>query len=192
MSFKVANAQRNSNSNDELRLYYSFNCGQTWLATSYSKAGAALSTVGILTSAYTPNYPLEWRQEIVTVNSVKLKPNVRFKFQNISDRGNNTYIDDINVTGIYNSVGDIDELQTDFSLFPNPTSGVSTVNFSLSKSNHALLEVKDILGRIVLIVLDKKLDAGIHEFKLPVLTPGIYLVDLVINNKHYVRKLVVS
>ena len=192
ISFKVANAQRNSTSVDELKLYYSLNCGRSWSSTSYSKSGAGLATAGIVTSNFTPNNPSQWRQETVSVNPVKLKPNVRFKFQNNSNHGNNTYIDDINITGIYNGVNDLDELQTDFSLYPNPTAGVTTVNFSLSKSYNVRLEVKDILGRNVSTVFDETLGVGIHERKLPVLTSGIYLVDITINSKHYVRKLVVS
>ena len=191
-SFKVANAQRSSTSNDELKLFYSINCGKTWLPTSFSKAGSILSTSGLSTIAYKPNNLSQWRQESVIVNAVKLKPNVRFKFQNNSDHGNNTFIDDINITGVSTGVHGIDELQTEFSLYPNPTSDVTAITFSLSKSYKTRIEVKDILGRIVTTVLNENLAAGTHEYKLPVLNSGIYIVDLIINNKHHVRKLVVS
>ncbi len=192
LTFKIANAQRSSTSNDELKLYYTLNCGKSWLPTSYSKSGPALSTIGIYSIPFTPVSPSQWRQESVTVNAVKLKPNVRFKFQNNGDHGNNTYIDDINITGVPTSVNGIDELQTEFSVYPNPTSGVSAVTFSLSKSYKTRIEVKDILGRIVTTVIDENISAGTHEYILPVLNSGIYFVNLIINNKHHVRKLVVS
>ncbi len=192
MSFKVANAQRSSTSNDELKLYYSLNCGRSWSATSYSKSGATLSTSGITTGNFTPSSPSQWRQETVNVNAVKLKPNVRFRFENTSDRGNNVYIDDINITGNYVGINEAEELQADFSVYPNPTQGTSTIDFSLSKASKVRLEVKDILGRTVAIILDDNIGAGMHQRKLPVLRSGIYLVDLSVNNKHYVHKLVVS
>jgi len=192
MSFKVSNAQRNSTSNDELKLYYSLNCGKSWSSTSYSKAGATLSTSGISSGSFTPSTPGQWRQETVNVNSVKLKPNVRFRFQNTSDRGNNVYIDDINIFGNYVGINEADELQSGFSVYPNPTQGISTIDFSLNKSSNVRLEIKDILGRTIAIVIDESIGAGIHIRNLPVLRPGIYLVDLIVNNKHHVRKLVVS
>jgi PKD repeat protein len=194
ISFKVANAQRSSTSNDELKLYYSLNCGKSWTSTSYSKGGPALSTAGVVTSNFTPNpaIPTQWRQESIFVNPVKLKPNVRFKFENISDHGNNTYIDEINMTGNIVSVDEVEDIQTGFTMFPNPTKGTTNVDFLLAKSSTVRLEVKDIIGRTVSVEINETMPSGMHEYKLPVLSPGIYIVDLTVNNKHHARKLVVS
>lgn len=192
LTFKVSNVQRNSLSSDELKLFYSLTCGNSWIPTSYSKSGALLATAGVSSTNFTPNNPSQWREESVVVNAVKLKPNVRFKFQNTCDHGNNTYIDDINFTGGNVGVNDIDDLETDFTLFPNPTSGIADVNFTLSKTEKVRLEVKDVLGKTVAVVFDEVLGSGVHKSKLPVLSSGIYLIDLTVNNKHVVRKLVVS
>ena len=192
ISFKIAYTQRNSTSNDELQLFYSLDCSQSWISTSYQKSGASLSTVGVFSFNYTPHNSSDWRQEIVNVDIVKLKPNVRFKFQNTCDHGNNIYIDDININGTIVGVNDLDELQSEFLIYPNPTSGITTVNFLMSKTNNAKLEVKDIFGRTVAIIFDEIIEFGLHKRNLPVLTSGIYLIDLTINNKHYIRKLVVS
>ena len=192
ISFKVANAQRNSSSNDELSLFYSMNCGQTWVPTNYVKSGALLATSGVVSSNFTPNNPSQWREESVIVNAVKLKPNVRFKFQNTCDHGNNVFIDDINITGLIDGVNDFNEMQSEISMFPNPTTGLAEINFSLSKSYPVRIEIKNILGKVITKISDETLEAGIHEFKLPVLPSGIYLVNLVINNKNHILKLVVS
>jgi PKD repeat protein len=192
MTFKVANAQRSSTSNDELKVFYSLNCGKSWSATPYAKSGATLSTAGIVSTNFTPSNAGQWRLETVNVNGAKLKPNVRFKFQNTSDRGNNIYIDEINITGNITGIKEAEELQSDFSVYPNPSQGSSTIEFTLNKSCNVIIEVKDILGRTVANVFHDNLMAGIHERKLPALIPGIYLVDLNINNKHHIRKLVVS
>jgi PKD repeat protein len=192
MNFYVANAQRNSSSNDELKIWYSLNCGQTWQGTSYNKSGSQLSTAGIVTSNFTPNQPAQWRAEYVNLNPVKFKPNVRFKFVNTSDHGNNTYIDDINFSGTLTSIDETDALQSGFAMYPNPTDGASTVSFNLSKTSDVIIEIKDILGQTVSTVLKETLSIGIHEQLLPVLSSGIYMVDVVVNNKHHVRKLIVS
>ena len=86
----------------------------------------------------------------------------------------------------------MDDLETDFTLFPNPTSGIADVNFTLSKTEKVRLEVKDILGKTVTVVFDEVFGSGFHKSKLPALSSGIYLIDLTVNNKHVVRKLVVS
>jgi hypothetical protein len=192
ISFKVANAQRSSTSNDELRLFFSLNCGRTWSNTPYTKSGSTLSTVGVLTSNFTPTNPSQWRQENANINPVQNKPNVRFKFQNTSDRGNNTYIDDINITGNIVGIDEAAELQSGFALYPNPTEGETTLSFALNKANRVTIEVKNVLGQTIASLLDKMLEPGMHENRIPALTPGIYLIDVTVSGKHYVRKLIVS
>ncbi len=192
IAFKVANAQRSSTSDDELRVYYSNNCGQSWLATTYNKSGATLSTVGVLTSNFTPTSATQWRQENANANPVQNKPNVRFKFQNTSDRGNNVYVDDISITGVYVGLDEADELQSGFALYPNPSEGQTTLSFSLSKTSKVVVEIKNILGQTISTIDEKTLSAGMYENKLPVLTSGIYLIDVTVNNKHHIRKLIVS
>ncbi len=192
VSFKVANAQRNNTSNDELRLYYSANCGQSWSSIGYNKSGSVLSTVGILNSSFTPFTAGQWRLENANANPTHNKANVRFKFQNTSDRGNNIYIDDINITGNIVGIDETEELQTGFALYPNPSLGTSKVSFALNKNGNVIIGVKNILGQTLETSPVKNLSSGMHEYTLPVLTPGIYLVEVTVNNKRFVRKLIVS
>lgn len=191
ISFYVANQQRNG-STDRLNLFWSTDCGKSWTGSSYMKSGAALSTAGNASAgSFTPT-AAQWRLENVPANPVRLKPNVRFKFQNVSNHGNNTYIDDINITGNIVGIDETDELQSGFTLYPNPTNGVTTLSYVLAKSGNIKLEVKDILGKTVSVVLNENQPAGVYEFKIPALSEGVYLIDLSVNNKHHIRKLIVS
>lgn len=190
MTFKVANAQRNSTSNDELRVAGTLNCGRTW-NTRYTKAGASLATAGIVSTSFTPS-AAQWRLETVPVNVFNLKPNVKFRFQNTSDRGNNTYVDEININGTFVGVDEISDLELGFALYPNPSAGNSNVQFMLTKTQNVSLDVKDITGRQVAEILNQEVGNGLHEYQIPVTTPGIYLVDLRVGDKHHVRKLVIS
>jgi PKD repeat protein len=191
MTFYVANARRNSTSDDELSFSGSINCGATW-QPRYNKSGATLATTtGIVSSNFTPN-STQWRKETVTLNPFKLLPNVRFKFTNTSDRGNNTFIDSINITGTIVNVDEIDEIQLGFALYPNPTTESSTVQFKLSKKQNVILDVKNILGETIRQVISEDLDGGMHEILLPALPKGIYMIDLYTGNKHHVRRLIVS
>ena len=191
MTFDVANAQRDSTSNDRLTFSGSLNCGANWIPR-YNKSGTSLSTAtSLVVTNFTPN-ATQWRQESLSLNPFKLLPNIRFKFSNISDRGNNTYIDNINITGMIVSVDEIDEIQLGFALYPNPTTEGSTVQFKLSKKQSVSLEVKNILGQTISNIINGELDGGLHEIKLPSLPKGIYMIDLYTGNKHHVRRLIVS
>ena len=191
MTFYVANAQRNTTSNDELSFSGSYNCGANWVPR-YNKSGATLkTTTGVVSTNFTPNAS-QWRMETVTLNPFKLLPNIRFKFTNTSDRGNNTFIDSINITGTIVNVDEMDEIQLGFALYPNPTTESSTVQFKLSKKQSVSLEVKNILGQTISNIVNADLDGGMHEIKLPALPKGIYMIDLYTGNKHHVRRLIVS
>ncbi len=191
MTFDVANAQRDSTSNDRLTFSGSLNCGANWIPR-YNKSGTSLSTAtSLVVTNFTPN-ATQWRQESLSLNPFKPLPNIRFKFSNISDRGNNTYIDNINITGMIVSVDEIDEIQLGFALYPNPTTEGSTVQFKLSKKQSVSLEVKNILGRTISSIINGELDGGLHEIKLPSLPKGIYMIVLYTGNKHHVRRLIFS
>jgi PKD repeat protein len=193
MSFYVANAQRNSTSADKLELSASANCGSSY-QLRWSKYGASLATAGVVSTNFTPvaGSATQWRAESTNLNAFKLLPNVRLKFTNTSDRGNNIYIDDINITGTLVNVDEAEEVQLGFAIYPNPTSESSTVEFQLSKDQNVTVEVKDIMGRTVAILAKGQLNAGYHTFNTPSLSKGIYMIDLISGNKHHVRRLIVS
>lgn len=194
LTFKVAHAQRSASTEDQLRVLYTNDCGLNWMATSYSKAGSTLATNGgaYVTSSFTPTSS-QWRTETVTVNSVQNLPNVRFKFENTTARGNNIYIDEINITGNGVGIDEEENFASALSVYPNPSQGTSFVDFTLIKGSEISLEVKDILGQTVAKVLkSQKFDSGLHHIELPVLSPGIYMINVTVNNKVNVVKLVVS
>jgi glycosidase len=64
--------------------------------------------------------------------------------------------------------------------FPNPASVVATVSFSLPSASDVRLEVYDLLGRRVAVLVDGQLPAGGHQSLLDAagLSSGVYLVRL--------------
>ncbi|MBL0104786.1 MAG: T9SS type A sorting domain-containing protein [Bacteroidetes bacterium] len=193
VTFSVANAQRNSSSTDKLQFFCSANCGTVW-QLRWSKEGAGLSTAGISSVSFSPSPGpgSQWRQETANLNLLKLQPNVRLKFTNTSDRGNNTYIDDVNITGSFVNVDEAEDVQIGFAIYPNPTNSSSTIEFVLSKEQPVQLTIKDLLGKTIASVLNERLGAGYHTVSTPTLAKGIYMIDLVSGNKHHVRRLIVS
>jgi PKD repeat protein len=146
-SFKVAYRQKTSTDNDQLKVYFSTNCGKTWLIR-YSKIGSSLATTTASTASFVPN-PSQYRTDEISISpSIKASNNVRFKFEFTSGGGNNIYIDDINITG---SVGIEDPAVVNQSLvvFPNPANEKAELNYYSPKGGPVTYEVTDILGKIV-------------------------------------------
>lgn len=189
-NFYYSHAQRSSTSADDLALFGTSNCGETW-SSMWSNYGANLSTAGIVSVSYTPSNISQWSQVSVAAHTYAQKARVRFKFRNTSDRGNNIYIDDINITGNLVSVDEVSEIDLGFALYPNPAASETKVQFKLSKTLPVTVQVTDLTGRLIQTVVDETLTSGLHELPVRIETPGIYLINLVVNGKFHARKLVI-
>lgn len=194
MTFRLAQAQRNSTDDDKLRVLTSSNCGVTWVQR-YSKTGATLATAGVVGSAFTPASSSQWRQETVSISNITGQPNVRIKFEFTSDgSGNNAYIDDINITGV-STTGIENEIANDFSfsVFPNPVDETTTISFTLETNHTVSVGIYDIVGKEIVPATNSELSAGTYEFPVnsSVLKPGVYFVKLNADNYSAVKKVIV-
>jgi hypothetical protein len=95
ISFDVAYSQYTTADNDKLEVLVSNDCGANW-TTVYSKSGAALETVGAVTSAAFVPTASQWRNEVAPF-PVGFTNNLLVKFVGTSDYGNNLYLDNINL-----------------------------------------------------------------------------------------------
>lgn len=80
-----------------------------------------------------------------------------------------------------------------FNIFPNPTSGRTTVSITLDEAAQGELFITDVNGRKLGSGFNNKpLGAGQSEYQLPTqaLSSGIYLVHLFIEGEHHVKRLV--
>lgn len=71
--------------------------------------------------------------------------------------------------------------------YPNPFNPRTTIKFYLPQSENVILEVYNIMGQRVSVLLDKKMQAGIHEFsfKNDGLASGVYFYKL--KTKSFIR-----
>ena len=95
LSFDLSNAQYSATFTDTLKVEVSTDCGQTY-STIYSKTGAQLATTAISTTSFTPSAAAQWRTETINLTAYTGN-NVDVRFVNVTDYGNNTYIDNINL-----------------------------------------------------------------------------------------------
>jgi len=191
MTFRLAFAARSASSTDQLKVYASTNCGNSW-SVRYTQDGLNLSTAGIISGNFTPNSN-QWRLENVNLNTVSYNnsPSVRFKFDYLQNTGNNIYIDDINVTGV-STVGiqDVEFLAT-LNVYPNPASASANVAFSLAAPADVNAVVLDITGRTIAVLRHEKLMAGAHSFTFgEKLAKGSYFVRIMIDGSPLTEKIV--
>jgi PKD repeat protein len=84
------------------------------------------------------------------------------------------------------------KLLTNINLYPNPSSGMTTLSYSLSKSGSVTITLFDALGRQMMDQgFTSNLGAGMHEtnFDLAQLAPGIYLLRIQAGESSQVKRI---
>lgn len=169
LSFRFAYARRSNTSADQLRVFVSSDCGQTWSMRAQLFGTTDLNTGGIQTGSFVPNGAGQWGyREVTTINNGFHVSNMRIRFDFISDGGNNFYLDDINLNG--GPVG-LHEWANSSAhtvyVMPNPTQGNTEALLTLDQADQTRVELQDVLGRQVALVHAGLLSAGEHRFQLP-------------------------
>ncbi|MFM7668378.1 MAG: PKD domain-containing protein, partial [Bacteroidota bacterium] len=102
LQFDVAYAPYNTTSYDGLEVLVSTNCGSTWTSV-YMKSNTTLATAAATTASFVPT-ATQWRTETVNLTPYVGNSKVIVSFKNLSGYGNNLYVDNINLTGVQQSV----------------------------------------------------------------------------------------
>lgn len=194
VKFKVAYAQKNSNSVDKLRVLVSKNCGYTW-QPRYSRVGVSLSTTGggYVASTFIPSAS-QWREETVSISMLANSPNTLIQFEFTSDGGNNIYIDDIQILGVV-GIEDKNTPVGDLQIYPNPVSYDSYLSFFLNATQNVSFSIYDVTGRNIVSVNEGSLQAGSHDYRLTDITgnlrSGVYIFEINAGGARASRKIVV-
>ncbi len=182
---------------DELKVYYSVNCGQSWtVIPQLGLADAALINAGLYSTFYVPNAQSIWSEKQVTLpGGATGSDNVKFKFVYTvggSGYGNNFYLDGIkiqNVTGV-------EELNTLLGLqvFPNPSNGLTRISLNAPENGKLSLNLIDVLGREVASVYNGSVNTGAQTYTVDVniIDAGIYFLQINYNERTSAIKLVVQ
>jgi PKD repeat protein len=150
LNWSMAYSQIDENSDDELRIYLSVDCGNSWILR-YIKSGAFLAT--------TPSYhggtflpeTSEW--EVVSRDifaSISYPGTLLVKFEATSNSGNSLYLDNINLTGtVLPNLGlDNPIIGNTLSIHPNPADKDGLIEFSLRQPAQVCIEIRDVLGKL--------------------------------------------
>lgn len=197
LSFKYAGASSGSSAaevNDQLKVYYSTNCGSSWTLIN-TMTGAAVANNGYSSGFFTPNSASQWTTKTINLPAATNNQNVRFKFEyKTGAAANSFYIDDININGV---VG-IGENSNAFGLAiaPNPANTSTTISYHLTEKADVKMQVVDVLGKTIATPVNTAQSEG--DYKVNVsreeagLSNGIYFIKLTVNNTTITRKLIIS
>ncbi len=178
---------------DKLSVFVSTNCGQTWTLRR-GITGTTFPTVATaITSSFVPNQA-QWRNETVSFSptSISGKPNVRVRFDFTHDTGNNIYIDNININGTVTGLDEVQNLEDNVNVYPNPSPDVTYVDFSTKSQGIVVIELRDVSGRVVSTFSDE-MSAGDHQYTInEKLESGIYMLNIIVGNQTTTKRVVIQ
>ena len=91
----------------------------------------------------------------------------------------------INLTGLEEQ-----KLVSNISIFPNPSSGASQIVFEIANKGNVDVTVTDLLGKHIVTVFAGTLSNGEHEFSIPKLVTGVYMLKLKTESEILVKRFV--
>jgi hypothetical protein len=185
LTFDVAYASYNSSLADDLDIDVSTDCGMSW-TNVFSKGGNTLATAPSTTSAFIPT-SAQWRNEIVSLDSYSGMPDVLVRFDVLERRGNNLYVDNINVTDALTKVDDIKK--NNISVYPQPADKLLNLELSLS-GDEILVTITNICGQIV---YSQNISASeIIQLNTGVIDNGLYNLILKTDDELYNTRILIQ
>lgn len=191
--FKWAYAKSDPSYSDELIVLVSKDCGVNWTQVFY-RTGTNLVTGPTQTTPYIPDATTVWKTANISLSTYSTYSNVRIKIVNVTDGGNNLYIDHINlgsnITGIEESETNISQ----FEVFPNPSNGLINIQYYLRQSEDLSIKIIDMLGKTVYENSYKnKMSGSNKDFINTELSSGVYNISIqaksgMINKKLIIKK----
>lgn len=203
LSYYYAYAKRLATQADTFKIQYSLDCGGTWtnVLGVFTTAQMAAASGGTTTTAFVPT-AAQWISKTIVsglLTAINNKPSVKFRFYFRSDatagRSNNMYLDQINILG--NIATGISEFEKTIglSIYPNPTSSSSTLDFNISKNENAKISLVDIMGR----VLEESNRVADNDGRIVHtlnqnghLASGVYFVNIDVNSQRVSKKIIIE
>ncbi len=206
VTFKYAYATNATNSNDiteNLRVYTSSNCGETWtpriISVDGQTIGSTLSGNDLVTGGYAgyidfaPTNNGMWKEGSFSfnTNSTDNKTRIRFSFE-ASDNSSNLFIDNIQVNGTLNAE-DAFMKDMEINVYPNPNQGEAISVHYYAQNLPVTFTLRDAQGKLVSQDTNSTTNGSVtHKLsKSSNLSAGCYLLEVQSGEHRTIKKVVV-
>ncbi|MDG2164510.1 MAG: M43 family zinc metalloprotease [Flavobacteriales bacterium] len=196
--FDLAYAKRSGNTSDILEVHVSDDCGRTWSKRwdrECNEDTDDLSTNGggNVVFPYTPS-SAHWEQQNVNINNYAGRSNVSLKFVFSGSGGNWLYIDNFVVCETSQLSLNKDSF-SDLNIFPNPSKGDATIEFSLYKDSKIEIALSNLYGAVLAQErMDLKAELNSIQLKdlYSSLKAGVYFIKITQDGVSATKKVVIS
>ncbi len=187
LQFDLAYAAIDDESNDQLNILLSLDCGNTWRLIS-SENSKRLETTSNKSTSFIPNEN-QWLEKTIDLSRYA-KYDMLVKFEFFSKNGNNIYIDNIRIGTTETGFESLNSNDLNIEIFPNP---VSISNQIFIKSNidlkNAQIEIMNLSGQKLFV---SKQSGNAFEINNLNLNPGVYIFKIETLNGSLSKKLIVQ
>jgi len=186
LTFQWAYARSDPSFSDEMIVLLSTDCGVNYNQVYY-RSGNGLVTGPTQTTPFVPDSS-QWKKAEVFLGQYINFEYVQIKIVNVTDGGNNLYIDDLNLGDFPTGITPLDNGSL-FSIYPNPASSTLNLKFD-SVAKNRTLSIYNTIGKQV---LSKELGAENQtSISTESLQNGVYVLEITENNTRTVQKLIIS
>jgi hypothetical protein len=193
LKFRYSGAAMNGTPEDELRIYSSDDCGESWRSRG-SLSEQELTNAGFASVGYLPNENSPWSVAEFNLQEHDDEPNVRIKFEWTSGGiSNHFYIDDINISAAPIGVEEHNGVAT-WTLAPNPASNSTRLTLNTNGRADVHMKMYDLLGKEVRDLYHGELARGSFnlDINLNGLESGMYLIKANVNDQQITERLIVE
>lgn len=184
LKFDRAYEDRNSASRqDTLIISLSTDCGQTWSTEIYKNWGSNMATIDTINIAFTPDQPHHWETDSIDLSSHLASANIMIRFLSKNRNGQNLYIDNVRFYETQDPIGIVDLIETDFSIYPNPSTGL--VSVARTTADNAIVKFYNAEGKVV---EQTTITGSYHQYNLKNWSKGIYILELDGIRKRFILK----
>ena len=176
IKFEYTGAAVNTYPSNELNIYYSVDCGNSWSLLG-KLTNLNVARAGLYTTEYKP---MDWADTVMTKNALK-NDNVQFKFE-YSNTGasNNFYLDNIQIGEEDDLMKESINFQTRMSLYPNPSQGNTSIIVHNLRDENISVKVFNILAKEIQTIFDGQVFDNYLQIEadLSSLEKGMYFVTI--------------
>lgn len=95
------------------------------------------------------------------------------------------------IVDFYDGISDVSGAGVPFSVYPNPYTSGTSINYNLKNASQVSVEVFNIIGeKVQSFCLNQQQDAGRHSYVFEGKSEGVYMVKLSVNGKTSIQKIV--